>query len=128
MTSPVYFCLSGRKMKNILNIRNTRKTRKTRNPSAEELVRCRGNLLEVCDFEPSGGGDGAGGEGDGKSHDGLRAKLGSHSEPPERAIVIEAFNGCGGNRADTARMPDISRSSMYHRLKKYGLKCRGTVL
>lgn len=40
---------------------------------------------------------------------------------PERDIIVGALKAVGGNRTETALALDIDRTTLYHKMKKYGL-------
>jgi two-component system response regulator HydG len=42
-------------------------------------------------------------------------------EGPERAIIVRALAAFGGNRQETARALDINRTTLYKKMKQYGL-------
>jgi len=42
-------------------------------------------------------------------------------EGPEREIILQALRAFGWNRNETARALDISRSTLYLKMKSYGL-------
>ena len=42
-------------------------------------------------------------------------------EGPERVILVRALELCGGNRKATAEMLDINRTTLFNKMKKYGL-------
>ena len=42
-------------------------------------------------------------------------------EEPEKRIILEALEALGWNRQETARMLDINRTTLYKKMKKYGL-------
>jgi DNA-binding NtrC family response regulator len=42
-------------------------------------------------------------------------------EGPEREIILQALEACEWNRRETAKALDISRSTLYHKMKSYGL-------
>ena len=46
----------------------------------------------------------------------------SEAEKKEYHQLVEALKECGGNRTEAAAMLEISRSSLWRRMKKYGIK------
>jgi two-component system response regulator HydG len=42
-------------------------------------------------------------------------------EEPEKRIIIQALQALNGNRKETARLLDINRTTLYKKMKKYGL-------
>ncbi|RUL88848.1 sigma-54-dependent transcriptional regulator [Tautonia sociabilis] len=44
-------------------------------------------------------------------------------EEPEKRIILEALEALGWNRQETARVLDINRTTLYKKMKKYGLLC-----
>jgi len=46
-------------------------------------------------------------------------------EEPERAILLQALRFYGWSRNDTADALEISRSTLYHKMKKYHLLING---
>jgi len=42
-------------------------------------------------------------------------------EGPEKEIILRALQACEWNRRETANALDISRSTLYHKMKSYGL-------
>jgi two-component system response regulator HydG len=42
-------------------------------------------------------------------------------EEPEKQIIIEALQSLNWNRQETARVLDINRTTLYKKMKKYGL-------
>jgi two-component system response regulator HydG len=42
-------------------------------------------------------------------------------EEPEKQIIIQALQALNWNRQETARMLDINRTTLYKKMKKYGL-------
>jgi len=42
-------------------------------------------------------------------------------EDPERRIIEHALRANGGNRQDTARALDINRTTLFNKMRKYGL-------
>ncbi|QDV33248.1 sigma-54-dependent transcriptional regulator [Tautonia plasticadhaerens] len=42
-------------------------------------------------------------------------------EEPEKRIILEALEALGWNRQETARVLDINRTTLYKKMKKYGL-------
>ena len=53
-------------------------------------------------------------------HLGIRS-LKEALEGPEKQLIIEALQACNGNRLETARALGINRTSLYHKMKRYGL-------
>ena len=45
-------------------------------------------------------------------------------EDPEMAIITRALELCSGNRNDVAAMLDINRSTLFNKMRKYGLMGR----
>jgi two-component system response regulator HydG len=43
-------------------------------------------------------------------------------EEPEKRIIIQALQALNGNRQETARLLDINRTTLYKKMKKYGLR------
>ena len=42
-------------------------------------------------------------------------------EEPEKQIIIQALQSLNWNRQETARVLDINRTTLYKKMKKYGL-------
>jgi DNA-binding NtrC family response regulator len=42
-------------------------------------------------------------------------------EIPEREIILRTLRGCGWNRQETARALGINRTTLYNKMRKYGL-------
>ena len=42
-------------------------------------------------------------------------------EEPEKRIIIQALQALNWNRQETARVLDINRTTLYKKMKKYGL-------
>jgi DNA-binding NtrC family response regulator len=42
-------------------------------------------------------------------------------EGPEREIILQALRACGWSRNQTAKVLDINRTTLYQKMKKYGL-------
>ncbi len=42
-------------------------------------------------------------------------------EEPEKQIIIQTLRALNWNRQDTARVLDINRTTLYKKMKKYGL-------
>ncbi len=77
-------------------------------------------LIESADLGPGAGEAGA------SLLDGLRnlsriSSLKEALEGPERIILVRALELCGGNRKATAEMLDINRTTLFNKMKKYGL-------
>jgi DNA-binding NtrC family response regulator len=53
--------------------------------------------------------------------DGKHLSLQKALEGPERQIILSALRAHGGNRQATARALDINRTTLYKKMKKYGL-------
>ena len=43
-------------------------------------------------------------------------------EGPEKTCIERALQHCGGNREKAAKMLDINRSTLFHKLRKYGIR------
>jgi DNA-binding NtrC family response regulator len=56
----------------------------------------------------------------GNGVDGIRP-LKEALEGPERAIILEALQACDWNRNETADSLQICRSTLYHKMRRYGL-------
>jgi DNA-binding NtrC family response regulator len=56
----------------------------------------------------------------GNGADGIRP-LKEALEGPERAIILEALRACDWNRNETADSLQICRSTLYHKMRRYGL-------
>jgi len=48
-------------------------------------------------------------------------------EEPEKRIIIQALQALNWNRQDTARVLDINRTTLYKKMKKYGLLVDGPI-
>jgi DNA-binding NtrC family response regulator len=48
--------------------------------------------------------------------------LKSAMQQPERQIILEALDTNGWNRQDTARMLGINRTTLYKKMKRYGIE------
>jgi two-component system response regulator HydG len=48
-------------------------------------------------------------------------------EDPEKRIIIQALQALNWNRQETARMLDINRTTLYKKMKKYGLLVDGPI-
>jgi two-component system response regulator HydG len=48
-------------------------------------------------------------------------------EEPEKRIIIEALQALNWNRQETARVLDINRTTLYKKMKKYGLLVAGSI-
>jgi two-component system, NtrC family, response regulator HydG len=46
-------------------------------------------------------------------------------EEPEKRIIIQALQALNWNRQETARVLDINRTTLYKKMKKYGLLVDG---
>ena len=53
--------------------------------------------------------------------DDLSAGLGRYSDEDEEQIVRQAVSRCRGNVSAAAKMLNISRPTLYAKMKKYGL-------
>jgi len=42
-------------------------------------------------------------------------------EEPEKRLILEALRALNWNRQETARVLDINRTTLYKKMKKYGL-------
>jgi transcriptional regulator of acetoin/glycerol metabolism len=42
---------------------------------------------------------------------------------PERQIILEALDANGWCRQETARMLGINRTTLYKKMKRYGIEC-----
>jgi two-component system response regulator HydG len=42
-------------------------------------------------------------------------------EEPEKRIIIQALRAFHGSRQETARVLDLNRTTLYKKMKKYGL-------
>jgi DNA-binding NtrC family response regulator len=51
----------------------------------------------------------------------LRAAVAEALEGPEREIIADALEAFGGNRRETAKALGISRTTLYKKMRKYGL-------
>jgi hypothetical protein len=58
--------------------------------------------------------------GSGQNSDGIRP-LKEALEGPERAIILQALQACDWNRNVTADSLQICRSTLYHKMRRYGL-------
>jgi two-component system response regulator HydG len=83
---------------------------------------CRGRLIEPNDLifsnTPSSTSRGSGEFRGDLSH--IRP-LKEALEEPEKRIILEALKALGWNRQETARVLDINRTTLYKKMKKYGL-------
>jgi two-component system response regulator HydG len=50
-------------------------------------------------------------------------RLSEALEGPERQLILEALVALNWNRQQTARALDINRTTLYRKMKKYGLRC-----
>jgi two-component system response regulator HydG len=86
------------------------------------VARCRGHWIEpnhLCLDTPAVP----------SSRDGLNASTSRDSilplkealEEPEKRLILEALRALGWNRQETARVLDINRTTLYKKMKKYGL-------
>jgi DNA-binding NtrC family response regulator len=48
-------------------------------------------------------------------------------EEPEKRIIIQALQALNWNRQETARVLDINRTTLYKKMKKYGLLVDGPI-
>src|SRR5262249_44284807 len=48
-------------------------------------------------------------------------------EEPEKGTIIQALQALNGNRQETARVLDINRTTLYKKMKKYGLLVDGPI-
>ncbi|MEW4567769.1 sigma-54 dependent transcriptional regulator [Tautonia sp. JC769] len=83
---------------------------------------CRGRLIEPNDLifsnPPASAGRGSAEFRGDLSH--IRP-LKEALEEPEKQIILEALKALGWNRQETARVLDINRTTLYKKMKKYGL-------
>jgi DNA-binding NtrC family response regulator len=96
--------------------------RQLENVVERAVVLSGGPTIDVADLPPLGGA-GAGPpavtatRGDGAPLPLKEALLG-----PERAIIEQALAHCGGNREQAARVLGINRSTLFHKLKRLGIR------
>jgi two-component system response regulator HydG len=43
-------------------------------------------------------------------------------QEPEKRIIEHALAQCGGNREQAARLLEINRSTLFHKLRKHGIR------
>jgi len=74
--------------------------------------------LRTCPCHTRPGEEGAGEvDGDSRQIRPLKKAL----EAPEREFILRALQACGWNRHETARALDINRTTLFKKMKKYGL-------
>lgn len=85
---------------------------------------CRGRTIEPTDLglTSSSSGSSAGRSGPSFRTDPSRIRpLKEALEEPEKRIILEALEALGWNRQETAKVLDINRTTLYKKMKKYGL-------
>jgi DNA-binding NtrC family response regulator len=74
-----------------------------------EVIRREENSVQVQALQSSGGG--------------LKSALSA----PEKQIILDALEANGWNRQNTARMLGINRTTLYKKMKKYGIEFENSV-
>lgn len=82
---------------------------------------CRGRLIEPSDLIFSSSPSSNRGSGEFRGDLSHIRPLKEALEEPEKQIILEALKALGWNRQETARMLDINRTTLYKKMKKYGL-------
>ncbi|WP_169975205.1 sigma-54-dependent transcriptional regulator [Tautonia rosea] len=82
---------------------------------------CRGRLIEPNDLVFSSAPITSRGSGDYRGDLSQIRPLKEALEEPEKQIILEALKALGWNRQETARVLDINRTTLYKKMKKYGL-------
>jgi len=98
--------------------------RELENTIERGVLLCRSGLLRVRDLWPeeSSAQDETEGEPLGSSFDEIPLlPLKKALEIPERWLIRRALERCGGNRQETARSLGINRTTLFNKMRKYGL-------
>lgn len=82
---------------------------------------CRGRLIEPNDLVFSSAPSTSRGSGEFRGDLSHIRPLKEALEEPEKQIILEALKALGWNRQETARVLDINRTTLYKKMKKYGL-------
>ena len=92
--------------------------RELENAIERAVILAQGNLLDAEDFPKpvQGGGEGAG---ETTTH---ILPLKKALEEPERRIIERTLESCGWNRQSAASLLKINRTTLYMKMKKYGLE------
>lgn len=87
------------------------------------VERCRGHWIEPAhlDLETTGGSPGRPASGLRRTSSQRILPLKEALEEPEKRLILEALRALNWNRQETARVLDINRTTLYKKMKKYGL-------
>ncbi len=84
------------------------------------MVHCRGARIEPCQLELNRRPQERPAARPGHAAVGI-LRLKEALEGPERQVILEALEVLNWNRQETARVLDINRTTLYKKMKKYGL-------
>ena len=85
------------------------------------VLLCRGRLIEPADLGLSAVASGDRGGSPACRPSAHIRPLKEALEEPEKQIILEALEALGWNRQETAKVLDINRTTLYKKMKKYGL-------